>query len=125
MSPDVVTVTGDTLVEDAAKQLREKGVESLVVVDNYGRADGILTSTDFVTVVARSEPKAETPVERYTTREVVGVGPQDPVWHAADTVVTDGISHLPVVDDADGVVGMLSTTDLTASLSGTQEVSPA
>jgi CBS domain-containing protein len=124
MSADVVTVTGDTLVEDAAKQLREKGVGSLVVVDNYGRADGILTSTDFVTVVARSEPKAETPVERYMCREVVSVGPQDPLRHAADTMVTGGVSHLPV-DDADGVVGMLSTTDLTASLSGTQEVSPA
>jgi hypothetical protein len=84
-----------------------------VVVDNHGQVEGMLTGADSVTIVARSEPKAETTVERYTIREVVGVGPQDPTQHAADTVVTDA------------VVGMLSTTDLTASLSGTREPSPA
>jgi CBS domain-containing protein len=125
MSPDVVTVTPNTLVEEAAEQLREREIDSLVVVDHYGRIEGILTSTDFVEIVARSQPKAETTVERYMTDQVVTVGPQDSLREAADTMITYGIRHLPVVDNDDEVVGMLSSTDLTAYLSGAQEPSPA
>ncbi|MEF8908095.1 MAG: CBS domain-containing protein [Haloarculaceae archaeon] len=125
MSTDVVTVTSDTLVEDAAQRLREDRIGSLVVVDSHGRIEGILTSTDFVAIVARSQPKAETTVERYMTEQVISVGAQDPIQDAADTMVTYGISHLPVIDDGDTVIGMLSSTDLTAYLSGVQEPSPA
>jgi len=125
MSTDVVTVTSDTLVEDAAQRLREEEIGSLVVVDTHGRIEGILTSTDFVAIVAKSQPKAETTVERYMTQQVVTVDPQDPIQHAADTMVTYGIRHLPVVDEDGTVIGMLSSTDLTAYLSGVQEPSPA
>jgi CBS domain-containing protein len=125
MSTDVVTVTSDTLVEDAAQRLRENRIGSLVVVDSHGRIEGMLTSTDFVAIVAKSRPKADTTVERYMTEQVVTVGPQDPIQDAADAMITYGISHLPVVDDGDTVIGMLSSTDLTAYLSGVQEPSPA
>jgi CBS domain-containing protein len=125
MSNGVVSVTSDTLVEDAAQRLREKEVGSLVVVNDEGRLEGILTSTDFVAIVAKSRPKADTTVDRYMTEKVVTVGPQDPIGDAADTMITYGINHLPVVDDHDTVIGMLSSTDLTAYLSGVQEPSPA
>jgi CBS domain-containing protein len=125
MSTDIVTVTSDTLVERAAQRLREDQIGSLVVVDSHGRIEGILTSTDFVAIVAKSRPKAETTVERYMSEQVITAGPQDPIRDAADTMITYGISHLPVVDEDDTVIGMLSSTDLTAYLSGVQEPSPA
>ena len=125
MSSGVVSVTRDTPVEEAAERLRQKDIGSLVVVDGRGRLEGILTSTDFVAIVAKSEPKAETTVERYMTDRVIAVDPQDPIQDAADTMVTYGINHLPVVDDDDTVIGMLSSTDLTAYLSAVQEPSPA
>lgn len=124
MSTDLHTVTPDTLVEAAAATLLDNEISSVLVVES-DRLLGILTSTDFVEIVARSQPKAETTVERYMTDQVVTVGPQDPIQDAADTMVTYGISHLPVVDDGDTVIGMLSSTDLTAYLSAVQEPSPA
>jgi len=36
----------------------------------------------------------------------------------ADLLIDHGIHHVPVVDDSEGVVGMVTTTDLTAYLSG-------
>jgi len=79
------------------------------VVDDHNRIEGILTNTDLVRIVRDSEPKAETTVERYMTEDVV----------------THGIHHLPVVDEAKGVIGMLSTTDLAAYLSDVQKPSPS
>jgi CBS domain-containing protein len=125
MSDGVVTVTPDTLVEDAAGTLLEKDIGSLVVVDVENQLKGILTSTDFVCIVAESKPKAETTVERYMTDQVVTVGAQDSIRDAADKMITYGIHHLPVVDEESGVIGMLSTTDLTSYLSDVKQPSPA
>ncbi|MEF8781685.1 MAG: CBS domain-containing protein [Haloarculaceae archaeon] len=125
MSPDVVTVTPDTLVEEAAERLREHIIGSLVVVDEDNHLRGILTSTDFVHIVAESNPKVETTVERYMTSEVITAEAQDPIRDAADKMITYKIHHLPVVDDSEGVIGMLSTADLTAYISEVEKPSPA
>ncbi|MFC7135219.1 MULTISPECIES: CBS domain-containing protein [Salinibaculum] len=125
MSSGVVSVTPDTLVEDAAERLLDKQIGSLVVVDEDNHLEGILTSTDFVRIVAKSKPKAETTVERYMTDRVVTVEAQDSIRDAADKMITYNIHHLPVVDETEGVIGMLSTTDLTAYLSYVEQPSPA
>ena len=125
MSDGVVTVTPDTLVEDAANELIDQEIGSLIVVDDDNHLEGILTSTDFVCIVAESKPKAETTVERYMTDQVVTVEAQDTIRDAADKMITYGIHHLPVVDEESGVIGMLSTTDLTSYLSDVQQPSPA
>jgi CBS domain-containing protein len=125
MSSGVISVTPDTLVEDAADILLDKQIGSLVVVDEDNHLEGILTSTDFVRIVAKSQPKAETTVEKYMTDQVVTVEAQDLIRDAADKMITYNIHHLPVVDDEEGVIGMLSTTDLTAYLSDVEKPSPA
>ncbi|PSP92352.1 histidine kinase [Halobacteriales archaeon QS_4_66_20] len=125
MSSGVVTVTPDTLVEDAAELLLEEGIGSLVVVDEDNQLAGILTSTDFVRIVRDSEPKAETTVERYMTEGVVTAEAGEPIREAADRLITYEIHHLPVVDEEEGVIGMLSTTDLAAYFSDVQKPSPS
>ena len=125
MSSGVISVNPDTLVEDAADTLLDKQIGSLVVVNEDNHIAGILTSTDFVRIVRDSKPKAKTTVERYMTDQVVTVGAQDSIRDAADKMITYNIHHLPVVDDEEGVIGMLSTTDLTAYLSDVEQPSPA
>jgi CBS domain-containing protein len=125
MSSGVITVTPDTLVEEAADTLIDKQIGSLVVVDGNNQLKGILTSTDFVRIVSKSQPKAQTTVEKYMTTQVVTVEAQDSIRDAADKMITYDIQHLPVVDDEEGVIGMLSTTDLTAYLSDVEQPSPA
>lgn len=125
MSTDLHTVSPDTLVEDAAEDMLTNDVGSLVVVDEEGGLEGILTTTDFVGIVAESHPKAETPVSRYMTTDVVTTTAGTPVGEVAETIVDHGFHHVPVVDDAEGVIGMLSTTDLTAYVSQVQTPDPA
>lgn len=124
MSPDVVTVTPDTLVENAAAQMLERSISSLVVVDAAGHLEGILTTTDFVDIVAKSQPKAETTVERYMTTDVATTTAQATIVDAANEMVERGVHHMPVVDDEAGVIGMLSTADLTGYISSVERPSP-
>jgi len=117
MTSTVTTVIADTLVEDAAQTLLEMEIGSLVVVDDDGKLEGIITGTDFIGIVARSDPKAETAVERYMSEEIVTARAQDPIAAAAEKMTDHDIEHLPVVDDEGAVIGILSSTDLTRYLS--------
>jgi len=121
MSTDLRTVTPDTLVEDAAAVLLENDISSVLVVDD-GRLVGILTSTDFVDIVAKSQPKAETTVERYMTADPVTASAQDDVSAVAATMLERGFHHVPVVD-GDAPIGIITTSDFAAYVSSPESVS--
>jgi len=121
MSTDLRTVTPDTLVEDAAAVLLENDISSVLVVDD-GRLVGILTSTDFVDIVAKSQPKAETTVERYMTADPVTASAQDDVSAVAATMLERGFHHVPVVD-GDAPIGIITTSDFAAYVSSLESVS--
>ncbi len=121
MTTDLHTVTPDTLVEDAAGVLLDNDISSTLVVKD-GRLVGILTTTDFVEIVAKSQPKAETSVERYMTPDPVTAGAQDGVADIAATMVDRGFHHVPVVDDDGTPIGIITTSDLAAYVSGTESL---
>lgn len=121
MSSDVYTVSPDALVEEAASAMLERDIGSVVVVDETNAICGILTGTDFVRIVAERKPKDRTPVSRYMTEDVVAGHAQDSVHEIAELMTEHGFKHVPIVDDAEGVIGMVSTTDLTAYLSRNDE----
>ena len=122
MSTDLHTVTPDTLVEDAAAVLLEEDISSVLVVDDDGDLVGILTSTDFVDIVAKSRPKAETTVERYMTRDPITAGAQDDVAAVAATMLERGFHHVPVVDGRTPI-GIITTSDFAAYVSSPESVS--
>lgn len=124
MTSDVRTVTPDELVEDAATTMLEEDIGSVVVVDEEDHLQGILTSTDFVQIVAERKPKDQTPVSEYMSTDVVTTDPQEPIRDVADTLVEHGVHHLPVVTEEEMVVGIVSTADLTSYLSHVQTPSP-
>lgn len=125
MSSDLHTVTPDTLVEEAAQVMLANDIGSVIIVDSNSHLEGILTTTDFVRIVAERRPKDEAPVEAYMTTDVVTTTAQDSIRDAADVMLDHGVHHLPVVDDTEGVLGMISTTDLAAYLSHVQTPSPS
>lgn len=124
MSSSVHTVSPDTLVEDAGNLMLEEDIGSVMVVDEDNQLAGILTTTDFVQIVAERKPKDQTPVSTYMTQDVITVSAQDDIRDAADVMVEHGFHHTPVVDEDEGVIGMLTTSDLTSYLSRAETPSP-
>lgn len=124
MSTDLQTVGPDTLVEDAAQLMLGEGIGSVLVVDDSNGVEGILTTTDFVRIVAKSQPKAQTTVTRYMSTDVITTTAGTPIHEVADIMLDAGIHHVPVVDDEEGVIGMVTTTDLAAYLSHVEPPRP-
>lgn len=113
MTRDIVTVSPETGVEEAVNILLEKNIGSLGVVDDDGNLAGVITSNDFLEVISDGDFDGDTTIETYMTAQVVTIKPDESIQTAAAKMITNGISHLPV-EDEEGIVGMLSTTDITA-----------
>lgn len=120
MSTAVKTVTPETLVEDAAALMLNQDIGSVVVVDEQNQLQGILTTTDFVQIVAERKPKDRTPVSAYMSTDVITASAQDPIDEVAEQMIEHGIHHIPVTNESEGLIGIITTTDLTAYLSDTR-----
>ncbi|PSP54938.1 histidine kinase [Halobacteriales archaeon QS_1_67_19] len=125
MSSPVETVSPDTEVHLAADRMLEEGIGSVVVTDADGELVGILTATDFVKIAAEQRWAADATVETYMSTDVVTTDANESVRDVADLMMAREFHHVPVVDDEEGVVGMITTTDVTAYLSHVRTPSPS
>lgn len=98
----------------AAQRLRDPSVPALVVCDDAGTVEGIVTESDIVALVA--EGGGNRPLSSYMSTPVVTVGPSTPIGLAADRMRDAGICHLPVVDDTDSYLGLVTLAALAPDL---------
>ena len=113
MTAPVMTVEADETLSEVGWAMQEKGIKSLTVIDEDCDPIGIVTSTDFVQLAADDQSPTEATVSDYMTDDVVTLSPETSVQTAVTELLSGGFNHAPVVDD--GVVGMVSTTDLLGS----------
>jgi CBS domain-containing protein len=118
MTAPVLTVDPDSPVDEVADAMLEQGISSIVAIDDDCQPVGILTSTDFVRIVARGTPKETTTVGDHMTTEVHTTAPDRPIPAVAGEMVDREVSHFPVVDENGEVVGIVSGADLTDYVAG-------
>ena len=122
MSKDVITVREDAPMMKASIIMKERKVRCLPVVDKKGKLVGIVTDDD---IRDASPSKATTldvyelnyllatiKVESIMTRNLVFVRPDETVEFAAILMLENKISALPVIDDKDALVGIITQTDV-------------
>jgi CBS domain-containing protein len=61
-----------------------------------------------------------TPVEAVMLKEIPRVHPEDPLGKALQVLLTTEVRHLPVVDQEDKVVGILTRSDILKMILGRQ-----
>ena len=106
-----VTVDESTSLRLAARSLWMSSIGALVVL-REGKPVGILSERDIVEHVGRGADPATTTAGDAMTSPIVLARPYDRVLDATIAMLDHGIRHLPVIDDAGGLVGMVSIRDL-------------
>ena len=110
MTKDVVTLSSDSTVSDAAQVMVRGGFGSVIVV--HGRMLlGILTERDVLRAAASEDDLRTAPVERWMTPDPDTSGPDLDPEEAVGLMLSRGYRHLPVVVDGD-LVGMVSLRDV-------------
>ena len=113
MKTEMVTVSPDTSVADAAQLMAKNQVGAVLVVDG-GALRGILSERDVVSrVVAEGKDASATKVSEVATAEVVDVDVATPVRKCVELQTSMGVRHLPITENGKPV-GVLSSRDFLA-----------
>jgi len=115
ISTPVVTINAQKTVNDAARLMDEKKIESLVVLWN-GRAVGIVTEKDLVRRVLARDLPSDTPVREIMSKPPIMVNIKTSIKKAARVMVDENVKRLPIKDDLH-VVGMVVASDFMRYLS--------
>jgi CBS domain-containing protein len=111
---EMVCVTPDTSVVDAAKKMKQAdtGVIPVVQADNKTKLVGVITDRDIaVRAVAESANLQSAKVADFMSKGVTAVDPDTDLRTAADTMAEKQLHRLPVVEN-DKLVGIISLGDL-------------
>lgn len=109
--PFLVKMAPNDTVADAAKQMADKHVASVVVTEGNDQLDGIFTERDMIdrVIAADRDPKATTLADVMTPHPV-SVSSNVTVLQAMAEMRDNNLRHLPV-SDGGKVVGVVSIRD--------------
>jgi uncharacterized protein (DUF39 family)/predicted transcriptional regulator len=110
MDRNVVHISENEEIRTAAKRLLRGETNHLPVLDGDGRVVGIVTTYDISKAVVKQD--TGNLVKDIMTRRVIKTSPNEAVDVAAQKLEKNNISALPVVDDSDRLLGLLSAIDL-------------
>jgi IMP dehydrogenase len=107
--PDPMTIAPDAPLEEAVLAMQRSRVGTLVVVDANWQLKGLLTERDIRFVNRRDATVASrmTPRERLVTRRGAAT-----LEAAAALMAEHKIKKLPIVDDDDRLVGLMTSRDI-------------
>lgn len=122
MSKSPVTAKPATSIMKAAKLMKENGFHRLPVVEDDGKLVGIVSDRD----IKEASPSKATTLDMHElyyllseikvgdimTKGVISVAPEDTVEKAAVLLLRHNIGGLPVVDEEQRVVGVITDSDI-------------
>jgi CBS domain-containing protein len=111
MTESVVTASSSAAVREVAELMRERHVGSVVLVDEAGNAEGIVTDRDLaVSVLADGRDPGDRACDHASAPVVTGTVDMD-VSAAAELMVAHAIRRLPVLDGR-RLTGIVTLDDL-------------
>jgi acetoin utilization protein AcuB len=108
MTENVVTIAPDASVQEAHQLMQEKSVRRLPVIKK-GKLVGLLSLGD---VREATHNEAHLKVHEVMAQNVVAIGRDDTVKTAAMLMYTNKIGALPVIDNQDQLVGIITESDI-------------
>lgn len=113
MCQDVCFVKPDCNVYDAARIMNENHVGCIPICDNEKTVVGVVTDRDIVLRTVACDKNAKTtPVSEIMTTNVWTCKREQDITEAENIMSRNQIRRLPVVDNQNKMVGILSTGDL-------------
>jgi len=115
MTKKVIVIPYGKNMQDVAKLMKKNEIGSIVVVDDMTnkRAKGIITERDIVhNVIAKGKDPYKTLVEEVMSKPLRVIKPDTSIEDAAKAMRENKIKRLPVVDEENELVGIISEGDI-------------
>jgi CBS domain-containing protein len=109
----VVTIRPDAPVRDLLAQLAQFKIGALIVGDDSGQIVGIVSERDVVRHLHEAGPSLlDLTVSQIMTSDVTTCSPGDSVDDLMALMTQRRFRHVPVVDDAGSLIGIVSIGDV-------------
>ncbi|HTP40722.1 MAG TPA: CBS domain-containing protein [Steroidobacteraceae bacterium] len=117
----VRSIGAEQPVLEAVRLMAEYNVGALLVMQGP-KLQGIVSERDYARkVILKGRSSSETPVSQIMSTPVLTVMPDQSVEDCMQIMTDKRVRHLPVVDSAQNVVGVLSIGDLVRALLDEQQ----
>ena len=117
MRKKLETIEEMASVQEAAKKMKDKNVSSLIVVDEKGKPQGLLTERDLVRKICIDDVHTSTVTNKeIMSSPLITIDSQSLPSIAADMMLQNNVRHLLVVDDKYDVkkpIGIITPLDFT------------
>ena len=121
----VIGVEGTQSVYEAVKEMAENNIGCVVVLTKTGSLSGLCSERDVfrkVVLEGKSAKKVEVREVMTPKRKLVTVTKNTTLTECMDLITQKRIRHLPVLDDAGKLTGMISIGDVVKALSTEKEM---
>lgn len=126
MTKDVRTCKPNDTLEMAARLMWDHDIGALPVVDDSGQLIGMVTDRDAcMAAFMQRQPLHDIQVSVAMTKHVVACRPEDSDAEVAKRMAHNKVRRIPVVDDAQRPIGVVSLNDLALAMSRTREITAA
>lgn len=112
MSRDVVTVNAGTTVAEALKTFADHSFHSLPLIDDSGRALGVVQEEALLDAISNGGITPESPLRDFQVSQLPSVRPETPVSETVERFCRSGKKKLLVVDGDGRLCGILTLIDL-------------
>lgn len=113
------SIPEDSTVHEAVQRFAAYDIGCLVTTDTEGNISGVISERDYVSKIALLGRKSkDTKVKEISTKasNLVLAHLDDSVDECMSKMLSKDIRHLPLVDNDDKIIGMLSVKDLVKSM---------
>jgi acetoin utilization protein AcuB len=121
MSRPVITVSMDDTLETVRGLFQEERFHHAVVVEE-GKVVGVVSDRDLLRNIspfagrfaerAQDAQSLQRKVHQVMTRRLVSIAPDAPIARAAETMLLQRVSCLPVLDEAGACIGIVTLRDI-------------
>jgi len=109
----VYSINPDSSVFEALKILVDKNVGALMVVDDQGKFLGVFSERDYARrVILKGRASKETAIREIMTERPITVCENDSIEECMVKMTDKRIRHLPVTDDQQRLIGLISIGDV-------------
>jgi CBS domain-containing protein len=119
MSKRLETIEAMASVQEAAKKMKDKNVSSLVVVDEAGKPQGLITERDLVRKVCTNDlPTSKMKNAEIMSSPLITINSNSSPSIAADMMLQNNVRHLLVIDNdtksnPENPIGIITPLDFT------------
>jgi CBS domain-containing protein len=107
----LITATPDNSIRECAMRMSDKGVSSLVILED-NEPVGLITDRDIRKRCVAPGLDVNTAVKEIMTCDIISLSASDSLFDALLVMTRNQVHHLPVFSDEGDITGVITTTDI-------------